>query len=363
MLSNCPWQYLLSTEQVDVPQLPWAPKALLGSAVHKVIEVNASQRGLTGLDVRRLVQEEFGRRAMELPAGLMPWVYAREGINGVLAPAVVLTAAQLAFKNIGSVPVPAGPGAASLLVETNAQGQLGRERKFASTDLDMEGWPDLVYRRGDTVHVVDFKLGLGRDSTGQPKHDYILQVAAYGLMAQQACGGGKVVLELRSSIDDWVHALDGQLEAAVREAASQARAVIPKGAAFSASELTRLGHHCNGCSFRPGCPAYRGCLESGDESATGALSPFDGMGTIVTATRSGESWRVVIDALPNGRRVTIDGILESLTPEGLASGVKLDGYALATSEVKGRGTYIANFHLWSPASPRNSAFTSFISWK
>lgn len=360
LLRDCPLLFLLSTEHWAAPQLPHGPRALLGSTMHKIIEVHAGQQGLAGLEVLRLVREDFGRRVRALQEGLLQWVYARDGINGVLPPAMVVAAAQLAFKNIRKAPASVGfPGTGSL-TGASAHGQLCRERKWTSVELDMEGRPDLVYRRGDAVHVVDFKLGLGRDATGQPNRGYILQIAAYGLIVKQAYGAGKVVLELRSPLDEWVQVLDDPLEAAVHDAASLAKVVLPRGKAFPISSLARLGTHCQACSYRPGCPAYLRCLESGDESMTGAMSPFDVLGTVASAMRSGESWRVTVEALPDGRRVVVDGIVESLAPIGLAQGVQFQGYALGTNEVKGRGNYIANFHAWSPASPRNSAFTALI---
>ncbi len=360
LLGDCPWQFLLSTEQSAVSRLPQGPMAILGSAMHQVIEVHAGHKGLAGLEVRRLVQENFGRRAMAMQGGLLRWVYAYYGINGVLPPSTVMAAAQLAFKNVGYSSATASSAAAGGFSGTNACGQLGRERKFASEDLDMEGRPDLVYRKGEALHVVDFKLGLGRDATGKPNRGYILQIAAYGLIVKQAYGAGKVVLELRGPGDEWVQVLDAPLEAAVHEAAKQAKMLLPRGKAFSASSLVRLGNHCQACSYRPGCLAYLRCLESSDEAMTDAMSPFDVSGTVASAMRSGESWRVIVEALPDGRRVVVDGIVEALAPIGLAQGAHFQGYALGTNEIKGRGNYIANLHWWSLASPRNSAFTALI---
>lgn len=360
LLSDCRWQFLLSTEQSGVTRLPQGPMALLGSAMHKVIEVHAGRKGLTGLEVHRLVQEDFGRLAMSLQSGLLRWVFSRDGINGVVPPAAVAAAAQLAFKNVRGSLGTASYARVGGLSRTNVGSQLGRERNFASEALDMSGKPDLVYRKGGVLHVVDFKLGLGRDATGQPNRGYILQVAAYGLIIKQAYGADKVVLELRSPVDVWVQVLDTDLEAAVHQAADMAKELLPKGTAFTASSLARLGTHCQTCSYRPGCPLYRSCLDSGDKAMTGATSPFDVIGTVVSATRSGESLRVIVEAKPYGRRVVIDGVVEALSPRELSHGVQIQGYALATNELKGRGDYIANFHVWSPAYPRNSAFTALI---
>ena len=359
LISVCPWQFLLSTEAPKSPKIPHSPRAILGSAMHKTIELNAGLK-LTGLEVKRLIEEEFGRRVLALPNGLVRWVYIRDGTYGLLPNSIVMAASQLAYKSIQNSQISFTSGTESMLEGGDAHGQLGRERKFGSTVLDMEGWPDLVYRKGNAVHIVDFKLGLSRDEHGSPKQDYILQIASYGVMAKRASGLTQVVLELRSPSDEWVHDLDGHLEASVVNAAQRAQQLLPRGKVFDSTALTRLGPHCQSCSHRPSCRAYSSCLLSGEGSKTGALSPFDITGKVTSVTQVSGLSRIVLAAIPDQRRVIVNGLIDGVVVSGLSEGCKFTAYALASSEIKGKGNYIANFNAWSQSNPRRSAFDAFI---
>jgi len=327
--------------------------------MHKAIELNAGHQ-LTGLEIKRLIEDEFGRRVSKLPVGLVRWVYDRDGTYGLLPTSIIMGASQLAYKSIQSSQVSFGPGTESILVGGDAHGQLGRERRFGSSALDMEGWPDLVYRKGNAIHIVDFKLGLSRDEHGKPKQDYVLQIASYGLMAKRASGITQVVLELRSPSDEWVHDLDAHLEAAVITAAQKAQEVLPRGKVFASAALTRLGPHCQRCSYRPACRAYSDCLSAGDDSNTGALSPFDLTGKVTSVTQVAGASRIAVDALPDERRVVVNGLIDGVVVSGMSEGCRFTAYGLATSEIKGRGNYIANFNAWSQGNPRRSAFDAYI---
>ena len=62
VLNDCPWQYLLSTEQNSFPVLEANPLGVLGSAMHKIIEKYAGQHSLKGLEVQQMIADEFEKK-------------------------------------------------------------------------------------------------------------------------------------------------------------------------------------------------------------------------------------------------------------------------------------------------------------
>jgi hypothetical protein len=68
----------------------------------------------------------------------------------------------------------------------------------------------------------------------------------------------------------------------------------------------------------------------------------------------------VLAAIPDQRRVIVNGLIDGVVVSGLSEGCKFTAYALASSEIKGKGNYIANFNAWSQSNPRRSAFDAFI---
>ena len=69
---------------------------------------------------------------------------------------------------------------------------------------------------------------------------------------------------------------------------------------------------------------------------------------------------ILLSANPDARRVLISGIPVSVIGGKLKQGDDLIALSLRTPEVRGKGNYIANFHLIDCINPRQSAFSCKI---
>ena len=359
VLFECPWQYLLSTEHPKTSMLGLNPIGVLGSSMHKIIEKNAGEHHFKGLEVQQLIQEEFKKQITKLPNNFLKWTFQKYGMNGVINPARLLSAAQLAFKSIRSSPQKTNILQYFPSNSEESKSNFIRESKFFSLDLDLEGWPDLVYKNENSVHVVDYKLSLSRSEDGSPKESYILQAAAYGLLAKELNRNSDVILELTSPSDNWARSLDKVLENKVKETLTSASTILPKGKSFQILQLARLGNHCTKCNFRPSCSAYTNNLLSISSDQGDSISKNDVVGNIISINQIKNTIRIELETNLLNRKVTIEGLVPEIH-SNLKIGDFLFGYELSTSEIKGRGTYVANFHILNSATPHSSAFSSFI---
>ncbi len=318
--------------------------------MHKVIELHSTEKRPSGLELVRLVRENLEQIITASPQGLLRWIHHRHGIAGVLPAALITAAARLAYKSLS-------PGAAQ---NERVSRRTWREERFSSEELGMDGWPDLVQQNGDSLHVIDYKLGLGRGQDGAPNPDYVLQIAAYGLIAKHATRLSSVTLELRAPDDVWFGKLNRELEEEVQQIASELNTLLPRGKKLDLQQLSRLGQHCQKCSVRASCPAYARQILAGEDDSAGVLSPLDIAGAVTSVTFDGEAHTISLVTKRQGRRATVSGVVEAVVPQTILAGDELNFFSLETSEIRGRGRYISNFHVWNRTSPVNSAFTCLI---
>lgn len=358
VLSVCPWQYLLSTEQNCSPVLEVNPIGVLGSAMHKIIEKYAGQHTLKGLEVQQMIANEFEKKISLQPDNLLKRTFIRLGVNGVINPQRLLSASRLAFKSIRTAPQKKlGIELSFQNFETHSSDFI-RERKLSSTELELEGWPDLVYKNENAIHVVDYKLSLRKNEDGKPKESYILQAAAYGLLAKECYKNSNVVLELISPTDKWVSPLDSELEIYVRTKLKQASNALPFGEVFDASQIARTGLHCVECSYRPGCMAYNANFLEGQQKSSETICSNDVFGQILAIKEADGFLSLEVESTFEKRKVVVEGVLK-YSNSNPSIGSNFVGYGLGTTEIKGRGKYVANFHIFNPTNPTNSAFSSY----
>jgi len=344
---ECPLQFLLGADRALSCSLPPHPLALLGSAAHKVIEQATFRSRPSGIEVVNLVKQQLETLINNAPDCLLKWIHGRDGIAGVLPESQITSAARLVYQSLPTE----GRSAESI------DHRVWREECFSSTELDMAGWPDYVQQKGDSIHVVDYKLGLGRDNEGEPNPKYILQLAAYGLLAKNSTGVKKVTLELRAPADMWLGNLTEELEEEVQQVSNQLKKTIPRNKPLDPLQLSNPGEHCKKCNVRSSCPAYLQRLEEWADITDEVLSPKDFAGMVLSVSQEGEALKLVCASKQSDTKLTITGVVSTLYSRSLNVGEKVKLFSLETTEILGRARYISNFHVWNSRNGKNSAFT------
>lgn len=356
---SCPLRYILETERFGYSSLSPGPQVYLGIAFHGAIEHFWGQADVKGVQIREWIREEFGKKVIAEDRGLCQWLYSREGIDAVIAPSLVSDASRLAHQQVAASKSPA-LRVASQNAEGKSQSIFGIERRLSSDTLDLAGRADLIERTDECVCVVDFKLGLPLTESGEPKPEYLLQLASYALIVREQLGDVSVSLELRSPKRTSWHAFDQSLESSISETIRVMRAKLPRETALDPAAIAQAGEHCLSCGYRHLCGNYQNRLSATSSEDTKFVSPHDVQGTVISVSEANGIVSVLLRASPDSRRVNISGIPADLLDNQLKTGDSLVAFSLATPEVRGKGNYIANFHIWDQAHPRQSAFTSKI---
>lgn len=356
---SCPLRYLFETERSAYLSLPPGPQVYLGIAFHGAIEHFWGQPSIKGLEIREWIRTEFGKKITEADRNLCQWLYVREGIDGVIAPSIVNDASRLAHQQVA-----ASKSGSKRVVSPNAkeisQSIFGIERRLTSETLDLAGRADLIEMDGECVCVVDFKLGLHLTVLGEPSPEYLLQLASYALIVREQLGDVSVSLELRSPKRTSRHAFDHSLESSVLETIQVMRAKLPRDTVLDTAAIAQSGEHCLSCGHRHLCTNYQNRLKATSCAGTEFVSPNDVRGTVISVSEERGIFSVILQANPDSRRVSISGIPAELLDGQLKVGDVLAAFSLATPEVRGKGNYIANFHIWDQTNPRQSAFNCKI---
>jgi CRISPR/Cas system-associated exonuclease Cas4 (RecB family) len=352
----CPLRYVYETERPDPGGLPSGPQVYLGIAFHNAIENFWGQTSIKGTEIREWIRSEFGKKVALEDKGLCKWLYCREGIDGLIAPSLVSDASRLAQQQVAA----SEPDAllTTLHHTCNTQSILGVERRLISNELDLAGRADLIEQQGDSICIVDFKLGLALDELGQPKHEYLLQLAAYALIVRQQMGGNDFVLELRSPRKIYRNNFDTLLEGEILNVIEKMQVVLPRMKALEQSALANEGEHCLSCGYRFMCSNYLNRLSSNNLNDAKFISTQDVQGQVISVTRNNDFVSVLLSAKPDSRRVHISGIPITLLEAEIKPGDELSALSLRTPEALGKGNYIANFHVFNEVNPRQSAFSS-----
>lgn len=125
------------------------------------------------------------------------------------------------------------------------------EREFdveiTSTRLGLRGKIDLVVRRRDEIIPIDYK-----DSPGRAGRHFLVQLAAYGLLLEEATGlaAHRGFLYFIPSRRSFAVALGDDLKAAAREAIEAIQAMIVRE---SMPSPTPWRHRCAACEFHRFC--------------------------------------------------------------------------------------------------------------
>lgn len=354
----CPLRYLLETERSGMDRVGDHPAAFFGTAVHQAAELLRRQDHAEPSDCVEVLEKCLARLLSNSrrTGQLISWMLARYGKNGLLSRAQFLS--QAGFAKSLAERFPAARGSAPVRMGTQAGLiPVGRERRLASAVLDVAGRADAIYWAGSRhLRIVDFKTGSIRDSDGNPNRSYLMQVAAYGVIAKQLDPKVSISLELLGISDSWAGSLDAALIRAVAQLLDDFRNALPLGVAVSPASIARSGEHCSQCSYRPSCQLYSEHVE--ERMAVDHMSRgFDLVGDLLDLKWEGDFAAMRL-RLANGRTVRISRIPGLLLQD--ITGARLAVYGLRALEVCKAGSTPQNFSVIDIQRPRNSAFQSFF---
>lgn len=357
----CPLRYLLETERPAIDRVGDHPTAFLGTAVHHAAEVLRRQGHARSPGCVEVLEKCLGRLLSDSNRSglLISWMLSRYGKNCLLSRVQFLS--QAGFAKSLAERFPAARGAASLRTGTRTTSiPIGQERWLASPVLDVAGRADAIYWAGNgQLRIVDFKTGSIRDSDGSPNRTYVMQVAAYGLIARQLDSKAGISIELLGITDRWISSLDASLVRAVEQLLDNFRNALPLGLMVSSADLAQRGEHCSSCSYRPSCQLYCGFMEhrmAVDHSRSG----FDVVGELLDVNNDDEFFTMRL-RLANGSIIRISripGFLLSMIQR--SSGGRVAGFGLRSLEVCRPGAIPQNFSVMDVQHPRNSAFQSYF---
>ena len=357
-LEQCPLRYALSTEFLQVAAIPLGMSAIRGIVIHELIGENLGRELPSAPVLRGMFIQAAERAILEKGSPLLKKTL-REVAGQVLFPMKDLLSTSSFVRQIlvrygESQPLNTRGSPVS---GRTAPGIFGPERKVLSEKLDVEGRADLIYKDSSSaIHVVDYKSGKVTDENGLPKRDFLLQVATYGLaVSERFPPPQKIILELLSPDSEWAGQLDEGVALEVKTLLLQVSALLPKNTRIDANRLATIGQHCQSCSYRPACPAYTAALES---EQIGQTCQCDLSGTIFEVIQKADM-AIIRLRTKGGRIAAIAGVPRDIYPE-LHVGAHIRAYSLGITDVLSRAQYPANFYMYRPESPRESAFSAII---
>lgn len=360
LIGQCQLRYLLETERPDVARISAGPTAALGIAAHNVIaDLDSS---VSPEEIKRRICGELQNIVASSNSSLLLFVAAKHGLAGLFSTQQVLDTRLFALRQASiQLQRRRNDGEFRRQPANSRPSQLGAERWFENSEHDIAGKVDLAYRDKDgAIHVVDFKLGRVAVD-GQPKEEFLMQVAAYGLLVKHGLNADRVVLELIGPSSAWARSFDAGLQGWITDSVRKAADQMPRGEFFDPKRLANLGNHCLSCSYRPSCSAYKASLQRGSTQWSPDQTPysFDFLGTLDQVQPMGDMARMRF-VLADGRHASIAGMPAHLWPTSAGPGTKLEAYALGCLDVKGRAIAPTNFYVMRTDNPRLTAFSSLF---
>ena len=355
LFKSCKLRFLAESEGSVKDRLPAGPTANLGTAVHATIEALIEKKAPDIATIKATLvdslKEQFSSQGKCSPVARA--AFERYGLRGVVSQARVLQLCGYTSDVLARLPRHFVPDKQVGQRGIKSQNQLGIEKWASSESLGMAGRIDYSYFDSSegVLHVVDFKTGSVTDESKQPKIEYLLQIAAYGLMLGEAHCISKVRLHLDGPSGSWIGDLTPELENSVRYAAREIIRSLPTGKSFIAHDLAVPGEYCSSCSVRPSCARFLSLLST--INGTGAVPIGDVCGTVIDLKASDRFVKVRIESLEK-QRSTVTGIPEEIWNKRLGDAVCM--YGLCSSEQIGRANYVANLHVIDINQPQRSAF-------
>jgi hypothetical protein len=359
LFQSCKLKYLAESEGSVKNRLPAGPTANLGTAVHATIEA-LIEKEIPDIAIIKATLVDSLKGQFSIQDKCSPvthTAFERYGLRGVTSQARILQLCGYITEVLGRLPRHLGPGRQVGQGGMKSQNQLGIEKWASSESLEMAGRIDYSYLDSSegVLHVVDFKTGSVTDASNKPKMEYLLQIAAYGLMLGEANNISKVRLHLDGPSGNWEGDLTSELENRVRYATREINRSLPVGKPFIAQDIATPGDYCRSCSVRPSCARYLSFLSADDGAGFVPLGDIRG---IVIGLRASDSLVKVQIENQGKKSFTVTGIPEPMWDKRVGEEVSM--YGLHTNEPIGRGRYVANFYVINANLPQASAFGFLI---
>lgn len=358
---ECRLRYFFETERPVWKKIGDHPSALLGTAVHDAAEV-LRRRLPVEATVSVAVLEQCIGRLVDHPSPsrqLIAWVLDRYGKNALLPRAQFISQAGFAWALAQRLPRRRAEGVGC---PRDKAGRIpvGRERRLESVALDMAGRADEIYRAANgNIRIVDFKTGTIHDSEGNPKRNYVLQLAAYGLVIRELDPSVDITLELLGKGEQWISALEPSTVQAASQLLADLRTALPRGHSVSAADLACIGEQCASCAYRPSCPVYRERLEL-ERVIDHGFHGFDVCGTIAGVVEENGFYAMRL-SLRRGCVIRISNVPAFLIPGGASvEGRRTAAFGIRSLEQARSGSLPQNFSVVDVQHPRNSAFQAFF---
>lgn len=355
----CKLRYVFETERPAIKRVGDHPSALLGTAVHDAAEVLLRRLPSEASASVAVLEQCIGRLVGHATPSrqLISWMLARYGKNALLPRAQFISQAGFAWVLAQRLSRRRAEGAIELRYEAGRI-PTGRERRLASPALDMAGRADEIYwsayRR---IRIVDFKTGSIRDSEGNPKRNYVLQLAAYGLAIRELDPSVDITLELLGKGDQWTGALEPPIDQTAFQLLVDLRTALPRGESVPAIGLACIGEQCATCAYRPSCPAYRERLELKSVIDHGFFG-VDICGINAGFVEENGFYAMRI-SLRRGFAARISRVPSILLPAGQSiDGGKAAAFGIRSLEPARSGSFPQNFSVVDVQNPRNSAYQS-----
>jgi hypothetical protein len=362
LINNCPLRYLLETENFVSVGPPSNLYALVGTVIHKLVEINLSRPSISGIELKKQFIESINKLAIRGGESVVNWVYANYGLNGLLSNERVISSVQQVKRLLAKY----GDDKSEIKVGSNLIAHficpdgLGSEKWFEHKKLELGGKIDFSYIDEEgMIHIVDFKSGKVLDEEGQPKDDYLLQIGAYGLMVEEFTDSSNILLELIGSHTTWTGKLDETLRARVLNSVSEAQKTLPLNHEIDASTLSKSGEHCSSCRSRFSCDEYRLALRNRSFGGANSIcSPNDLFGTVSRVTKHENLIDILVNT-NNGITCSIIGL-----PDGIYHEIKIGdliaAYFLGVLDIESRCAFPVNFFIVRGDAPRLSSFESLV---
>lgn len=363
IINSCPLRYLLETESHPSVSPPSNIYALIGTAIHKIIEDNLSNPSISGGEIKKQFLGAIDRLASNNKrAPLICWVYEKFGLGGTLTSEKVITSVQQIKRLLDKY------GNDKSLERSDKKlpsqkyeiSSLGSEKWFELAKFELAGKIDLSYLDDEgVIHVIDFKSGKVIDEEGLPKEEYLLQIGVYGLMVEDSTSHSNLLLELIGSHTSWSGCLDETLRGRVVDMIAYAKSKLPLGKEIDASEISITGDHCLSCRSRFACSKYVNALKErvyGDENSI--CSPCDIAGVVKKVSARGDLIDLIISPT-DAVTCSIMGLPRTLYPEFKVDD-SIAGYFLGTLDIENRCNFPANFYVIRDEAPRMSSFESMV---
>jgi hypothetical protein len=152
------------------------------------------------------------------------------------------------------------------------------------------------------LEIVDYKTGTITDANGELKSEYVLQLQAYALMAQEQTSESAIRLYVDNG-DETAVPSDAKSLTAARDHIREFVERFPSGALLSPGELADPGADCRWCRIRPTCPAYRTEAPSWWRDIPNRIDiePWDTWGEVTSVSRTADN-AVTVDLLDAASR-------------------------------------------------------------